>query len=197
MLVKELSEKIRASKSWVKFGISPMGIWANKKDGYPDGSNTSSSITNYDSAFADTKRWVEEELIDYIAPQVYFTFANRNASYGELTSWWADVVKGKNVHLYVGQALYKINDDSDRYFKGSNALTEFSNQLKYNVAQPRIMGSILFRAKNFTDTGNSRLFPPLKTTFGQQRRWFPLCRGKAVGPRICPDGERLKPFPKA
>lgn len=174
LLVKELSEKIRASKSWVKFGISPMGIWANKKDGYPDGSNTSSSITNYDSAFADTKRWVEEELIDYIAPQVYFTFANRNASYGELTSWWADVVKGKNVHLYVGQALYKINDDSDRYFKGSNALTEFSNQLKYNVAQPRIMGSILFRAKNFTDTGKQQVVSAIKNDLWSTKALVPV-----------------------
>ncbi len=174
ILIKELSEKIRASKSWVKFGISPLGIWANQKDGYPDGSNTRSSVTNYDSAFADTKRWVEEELIDYIAPQVYFTFANSNASYGELTTWWADVVKGKNVHLYIGQALYKINDDSDRYFKGNNALKEFSNQLKYNVAQPRIMGSILFRAKNFTDSGKQQVVAAIKKDLWSTKSLIPV-----------------------
>jgi len=174
VLIKEISEKIRTAKKWVKFGISPMGIWANKKDGYTDGSNTRSSVTNYDSAFADTKRWVEEELIDYIAPQVYFTFANPNAPYGELTTWWADVVKGKNVHLYIGQALYKINDDSDKYFKGSNALTEFSNQLKYNVAQPRIMGSILFRAKNFTDSGKQQVVSAIKKDLWSTKSLIPV-----------------------
>jgi len=174
ILIKELSKKIRASKGWVKFGISPLGIWANQKDGYPDGSNTRSSVTNYDGAFADTKRWVEEELIDYIAPQVYFTFANSNASYGELTTWWADVVKGKNVHLYIGQALYKINDDSDRYFKGDNALKEFSNQLKYNVAQPRIMGSILFRAKNFTDSGKQQVVTAIKNELWSTKALIPV-----------------------
>jgi len=178
VLIKELSGKIRAAKKWVKFGISPIGIWANKKDGYPDGSNTRSSTTNYDSAFADTKRWVEEELIDYIAPQVYFTFANPNASYGELTSWWADVVKGKNVHLYIGQALYKINDDSDQYFKGSNALKEFSNQLKYNVAQPRIMGSILFRAKNFTDSGKQQVAAAIKNDLWSTKTLIPVMAWK-------------------
>mgnify|MGYP000973113624 FL=1 len=84
LLVKELSEEINSTKPWVKFGISPGGIWANKPDGYLEGSNTQSTYTNYNTNFADTKKWVDEELIDYIAPQIYFTFANSKASYGEL-----------------------------------------------------------------------------------------------------------------
>jgi hypothetical protein len=91
-----------------------------------------------------------------------------------LTTWWADVVKGKNVHLYIGQALYKINDDSDRYFKGNNALKEFSNQLKYNVAQPRIMGSILFRAKNFTDSGKQQVVAAIKKDLWSTKSLIPV-----------------------
>jgi len=55
-----------------------------QSDGHSDGSNTSASLTNYDKSFADTKKWVQEELIDYIAPQVYFTFANSRAPYVRL-----------------------------------------------------------------------------------------------------------------
>lgn len=152
VLVRELSKKIRAAKPWVKLGISPAGVWGNKSDGHPEGSNTESSFTNYNKSFADTKRWVEEELIDYIAPQIYFTFANPRAPYGEVASWWANVIKGKNVHLYIGQALYKINDDYDQYFKGDNAVPEFSRQLKFNMSRPQIMGTILFRFQNFYDS---------------------------------------------
>lgn len=150
LLVKELSEQIRSEKPWVKFGISPSGVWGNKSE-HPEGSNTANSYTNYESSFADTKKWADEELIDYIAPQIYYTFANSRASYGEVANWWAGVVKEKSVHLYIGQALYKINDDSDKWFKGANAVREFANQLKMNTAHEMISGSILFRAKNMND----------------------------------------------
>ncbi|NLP14299.1 MAG: family 10 glycosylhydrolase [Clostridium sp.] len=162
LLIKELSKKIRSKKAWVKFGISPAGVWGNKKDGHSDGSNTNSSFTNYDRSFADTKKWVEEELIDYIAPQIYFTFANPRAPYGEVASWWADVCRGKNVHLYIGQAFYKINDDTDEYFKGSNAVPELSRQLKFNMAKPEIMGTIMFRFKNFEDSGKQQAVGAVK-----------------------------------
>lgn len=178
LLVKELSKKVRATKTWVKFGISPAGVWGNKKDGHPDGSNTQSSFTNYNKSFADTKRWVEEELLDYIAPQIYFTFANPRASYGEVASWWSRVCKGKKVHLYIGMALYKINDDSDQYFKGENAVPEFSRQMKFNIARPEIMGSIMFRAKNFNDQGKQQVVNTMKSDLWSTRALVPVMSWK-------------------
>ncbi|QNU68748.1 hypothetical protein EHE19_004550 [Ruminiclostridium herbifermentans] len=35
------------------------------------------------------KKWVDEEIIDYVAPQIYFTYANPAAPYGELVTWWS------------------------------------------------------------------------------------------------------------
>lgn len=149
-LVKELSQKIRAAKPWVKFGISPSGVWGNKKE-HADGSNTNTSYTNYERCFADTKKWVQEELIDYIAPQIYFSFGNTRAPYGELASWWSRIVRGKKVHLYIGQALYKVNADSDQYFKGDNGPAELGRQTKFNIAKPEVSGSIMFRMNNFNE----------------------------------------------
>ncbi|MCX7842090.1 MAG: family 10 glycosylhydrolase [Clostridia bacterium] len=161
LLVKELSAKIRAAKQWVKFGISPSGVWGNKKD-HPDGSNTNTTYTNYERCFADTKKWVKEELLDYIAPQIYFSFANARAPYGELANWWSNLCKGKKVQLYIGQALYKINDDSDSSFLGANALPEFSRQLEYNISKPEIAGTIMFRMKSFTDTNKQEVVAAMK-----------------------------------
>lgn len=174
LLVKELSQKIRGTKPSVKFGISPSGIWGNKSDGHSDGSNTNSSFTNYDKCFADTKKWVEEELIDYIAPQVYFTFANTRAPYGEIGSWWADVCRGKNVHLYIGQAFYKINDDSDQYFKGENAVPELTRQLKFNAVKPEIMGTVMFRFMNFRDSGKQQAVKAIKNDLWSQKALIPV-----------------------
>ncbi|MCX7711390.1 MAG: family 10 glycosylhydrolase [Clostridia bacterium] len=178
LLVKGVSKKIRAAKSWVKFGISPSGVWGNKKDGHADGSNTNTSYTNYERCFADTKRWVEEELIDYIAPQIYFTFANTRAPYGELASWWSRICKDKKVHLYVGLALYKVNEDPDQYFKGENAVPEFSRQLKFNAAKPEVQGSIMFRIQNFNDLSKQTVASAIKGDLWSSKAIVPAMEWK-------------------
>lgn len=187
LLVKELSHKINSAKSWVKFGISPAGIWANKKDGYPNGSDTNAGLPNYNRSFADTKKWVEEEIIDYIAPQIYFTFSNPNAPYGEVASWWSRVVKNKNVHLYIGQALYKVNEDADQYFMGNNAIEEFNRQLKFNLTKPEIQGSIMFRFRNLNDPNKQELVNNLRNNLWSTKALVPTMpwkKGQAPGQPI-------------
>lgn len=150
-LIKMLSEELRRVNSKIKFGISPSGIWSNKSDEQPEGSNTQGGFTNFDQCFADTKKWVEEELIDYIAPQLYYSFENPRAPYEELARWWQAVVKGKNVHLYIGNALYKVNDDADSAFLGDRGVEQIQRQLDLNFKLKGVKGSILFRGQNLFD----------------------------------------------
>lgn len=192
LLIKELSKKIRITKPWVKFGISPAGVWGNKKDGLSSGSNTSSSFTNYNKSFADTKKWVQEELLDYIAPQIYFSFANPRASYGEVASWWSEVCKGKKVHLYIGHALYKINDDTDQYFNGENAVPEFSRQLKFNIVKPEIMGSIMFRIQNFSNAGKQQVVSAIKSVLWSTRALVPIMPWKGGNAPVTPTAGKLE-----
>ncbi|MEA9444520.1 family 10 glycosylhydrolase [Candidatus Fukatsuia symbiotica] len=107
LLITELSTKLRSTQPQIKFGISPAGVWRNKTND-PAGSDTSAGSPNYDNQYADTRLWVLNELIDYIAPQVYWPFTRQAARFGVITQWWADTVRGKNVHLYIGEALYKV-----------------------------------------------------------------------------------------
>ena len=193
LLVSELSKKIKTRKPWVKFGISPSAIWGNKRDGHSDGSNTHTSFTNFEKAFADTKKWVEKEIIDYIAPQVYFTFASPRAPYGEITSWWSKVCKGKKVHLYIGQALYKVNDDSDQYFNGDQGVLEFSRQIKFNIINPGIMGSILFRIKNINDSNKQQAVLALKNNLWSTKALVPVMPWKGgKAPSIPTQGNIVK-----
>lgn len=173
-LVKEVSEKVESEKPWVKFGISPSGVWANKKDGYPEGSNTSASLTHYDKSYADTKKWINEEIIDYIAPQIYWSFENNLAPYGELATWWSNVVSGKDVHLYIGQALYKANDDTDPAFQNSNAVDEFERQLKFNAMKPEVSGSIMFRFRNVFDAGKQAVVNAIENDLWAKKALVPV-----------------------
>lgn len=190
ILIKELSEEINNAKSWVKFGVSPAAVWGNKKDGHPDGSDTNAGLPNYDRAFADTKRWINEEIIDYIAPQVYFSFANPHVPYGNIISWWSNVVRGKNVHLYVGQALYKVNSDSDEYFKNNEAVEEFTRQHKFNVKKPEVMGSIMFRFKNFHDSDKQQVANNIQNELWSTKALVPVMDWKGgLSPQSPAGGE--------
>jgi uncharacterized lipoprotein YddW (UPF0748 family) len=66
-------------KPWVQFGISPFGVWRNKSRSR--GSDTQAGQTNYDDLFADPIAWMEDNYIDYILPQLYWSIDHRTASY--------------------------------------------------------------------------------------------------------------------
>lgn len=80
-------------------------MWRNKSTD-PLGSDTRSFET-YDSQFADSRRWVKEGWVDYINPQVYWQIENEVAGHATIVDWWADVVKGTDVQLYVGHSAYQ------------------------------------------------------------------------------------------
>ncbi len=149
VLIKQISDAIKATKPYVKFGISPFGVWRNKKDD-PTGSETSAGQTSYDNLYADTRKWAKEGWIDYIAPQVYFSRNFRLIPYKSLVSWWTQYAYSR--HLYIGQAAYRASgNDRDSGWHNAN---ELPSQVRYNRQQPQIQGSIFFSSKSITN--NSR-----------------------------------------
>lgn len=136
--VKELSHKIKKEKPYVKFGISPFGVWRNN-DKDPTGSNTRAGAENYDTLYADTRVWIKNNWIDYIVPQIYWDFNLKAAPYGVLVDWWINEVKGSNVNLYVGHAAYKLN--GTKAWRNEN---ELINQVKYNRKTGKVQGSVYF-----------------------------------------------------
>ncbi len=108
-LVKELYETIRATKPWVKFGISPFGIYRNKKND-PNGSNTN-GLQNYDDLYADILLWVNKGWVDYIIPQVYWEIGHPSADYQELVHWWA--THADNRPIFIGQDVVRTVSKPD------------------------------------------------------------------------------------
>ena len=102
MLVRDLNKTIKSIKPWVKFGISPFGIWRSK-DLDPTGSNTVGATTNYDDLYADIKLWVEKGWIDYNVPQLYWEIGHPTADYIPLIEWWSENNFG--AQLYIGQDI--------------------------------------------------------------------------------------------
>ena len=131
-LVSELYATIKETKSYVQFGISPFGVWRNKSLD-ATGSDTRAGVNNYDDLYADTRQWIKDGTIDYIAPQLYWSRTLAAANYTTLLNWWSNEVKTyakvHPVNLYIGVADYKVGADSDTAW--SNKM-ELPNQVTAN-----------------------------------------------------------------
>lgn len=93
--IKRIYTEIKAEKNFVKFGLSPFGIW---KPGYPSGVTGSSQ---YDELYADAKLWLNEGWIDYFTPQLYWPIDPPKQSFTALLKWWQSENK-YNRHLWPG-----------------------------------------------------------------------------------------------
>lgn len=134
-LIREMQQRIHALKPWVKFGISPFGIWRNDTSD-PSGSATDGS-ESYEVICADTRRWVQEGWVDYIAPQIYWQVGLAIADYDVLARWWAALCKSTDVELFVGQAVYKSTS-------GIFGPEELEGQVALNRSLPGIDGQIAY-----------------------------------------------------
>jgi uncharacterized lipoprotein YddW (UPF0748 family) len=108
LLVQEMSQRIRAMKPWVTFGISPFGIWRNA-DTDPTGSPTH-GFQSYDEIYADSRLWVTQHWVDAIMPQLYWQIGNAPADFAVLLTWWSQVVAGTGVQLYPAFADYRVGE---------------------------------------------------------------------------------------
>ena len=144
LFIEQLYKTVHEAKPWVKVGISPFGIYRNKKSD-PNGSRTN-GLQNYDDLYADVLLWDANGWMDYCVPQIYWEIGNRAADYDELIHWW-------NQHL-TRTALY-IGEDVERTVKHADLKDKNRHQLsaKMSLHQqlPRVKGTVLWYAKAAVD----------------------------------------------
>lgn len=109
LLVEQLHLTIRRVKPWVKFGISPFGIYRNKKS-HPEGSATN-GLQNYDDLYADILLWIDKGWVDYTIPQLYWEIGHKAADYETLIDWWAHHANGRP--LFIGQDVMRTIKAAD------------------------------------------------------------------------------------
>ena len=109
LLIEQLHHTIRNVKPWVKFGISPFGIYRNQKND-PEGSATN-GLQNYDDLYADILLWIDKGWVDYTTPQLYWEIGHKAADYETLIEWWAKHANGRP--LYIGQDVMRTTQAAD------------------------------------------------------------------------------------
>ena len=109
ILIQKIHETIRGLKPWVKFGISPFGIYRNEKND-PLGSKTN-GLQNYDDLYADVLLWARNGWVDYNIPQIYWQIGHPAADYEILVKWWAKHTE--NRPLFIGQSVMNTIQNAD------------------------------------------------------------------------------------
>ncbi|MGH7979919.1 MAG: glycoside hydrolase family 10 protein, partial [Limisphaerales bacterium] len=64
--IESVYRNIKAAKPWVKFGVSPFGIW---QPGYPPQVR---GFNPYAELYADSRLWLASGWVDYFSPQLYW-----------------------------------------------------------------------------------------------------------------------------
>lgn len=144
--IKMINETIKSVKPWVKFGISPFGVWRNIADD-PNGSDTKAGATNYDNLYANIIKWQEMGWIDYCLPQLYWYIGHPAADFKTLAEWWKDHTY--NRAMYIGQAPYRVDPESDTpEWRDPDQLPK---QIRLLRSIPEITGSAYFSSRSFNN----------------------------------------------
>ena len=144
LFIEQLYKTIRSVKPWVKFGVSPFGIYQNKSAAHPGGSNTH-GLQNYDELYADVMLWVEKGWLDYCVPQIYWEIGNKAANYQTLIYWWTQ--NCSNRPLFIGEDVertVKFNQQSQKRQLYSQLYGNKSNSSS-------LSGTVLWYAKAAVD----------------------------------------------
>lgn len=146
----------------IQFGISPTGIYKNgngkvtydsKGNAITSGSNTLGQAHYKSYLFCDTKKWVDEEWIDYIIPQSYWGFTHPVAGFADVMDWWNKVVEHKNVNLYAGMGVYMSYNPLA--YSWANDEYEASNEVLYCTKLNNVKGTCIFSYKAFVRSKNN------------------------------------------
>jgi uncharacterized lipoprotein YddW (UPF0748 family) len=110
-LVKQVADSIEAIKPYVKFGVSPFGVW---KTGVPAGIVAADTVPldlygAYSVIYCDAMAWLQAQTVDYVMPQLYWAFGSKK-DYAKLMPWWLEQAQTRGRHLYTGNAAYKMTE---------------------------------------------------------------------------------------
>ena len=150
LFIQRVYQSIKAAKPWVKFGISPFGIW---RPGYP---KQIKGLDAYANLYADSRLWLADGWLDYFSPQLYWPVDSPQQSFPALLNWWA-MQNAKGRSLWPALDASKVGE--------SWPAGEIARQIQITRGQPGATGEIFFHLKNLAD--NRELSNLIRSLYAQ------------------------------
>lgn len=133
--IQRVYEAIKEEKAFVKFGLSPFGIWR------PYNPRSIRGMDQYNILYADARLWLNEGWIDYWTPQLYWPVNQIPQSFPVLLGWWSrENILNRN--LWPGLFTSRVRD--------TMGVDENLNQIMITRGfQPMNPGHVHFSMKAF------------------------------------------------
>jgi len=163
--VEELNVSVKRTKPWVKFGISPFGIW---RPGVP--SSIEAQLDAYNHLFADSRHWLQNGWVDYLSPQLYWRIDQKEQSFATLSKWWGQQ-NSQGRHVWPGIASSRIQSSEDKYRKAEESLKQIE-LTRQETATKLGSGHIHWSFSALEDDRNG-IVGKLKSSSYQQRALAP------------------------
>ncbi len=133
--IKRLYREVHEIKPSVKMGISPFGIWR------PGNPPSVEGFDAYESISADSRKWLQEGWVDYLAPQLYWPISAPKQSFPDLLDWWLSQNSlGRNV--WPGLPAYRVATGRPTALSPD----EIPNQIRIIRSRLAGTGNIIFDA---------------------------------------------------
>ena len=95
----------------------------------------------YEQLFADSRKWLQDGTVDYLAPQLYWETARKGLSFPNLLSWW----RSQNIKrrfIWPGIAAYRIGS-TPTFTSG-----EIASQIRETREDPLTDGAVYFSERS-------------------------------------------------
>ena len=157
LLISNVYKTVKSTKKKVQFGISPAG-------------NIDNLYLSW-SYYCDVKKWMNSnKYIDYVCPQIYWTFTNKTCPFKKTCLKWAKLPRNKNVKLYIGLAGYRAGLSksqakavSDIGWSKSNTILK--REVLYGRSTKKVSGYVLFSYEDLSRKAASKEIANLKKIF--------------------------------
>ncbi|HMG12310.1 MAG TPA: family 10 glycosylhydrolase [Gemmatimonadaceae bacterium] len=136
-LIHQVYVRIKGAKPWVKFGISPFGVW---RPGNPPGIG---GFDSYAELYGDSRKWILNGWGDYFTPQLYWPTTRDDLSYAVLLRWWVEQ-NAKGRHVWPGNYLDKVTGTATGW-----PAQEMLDQVSLTRAQQGATGNVYFSMRSF------------------------------------------------
>ena len=117
--LQRLYGEVHRLKPTMRVGLSPFGIW---RPGNPAGIT---GLDAYADIFADSRKWLENGWLDYLAPQLYWSLASTGQNFGLLLDWWLSVNTQRR-HVWPGLAAYRVADGTSTQYTAKEIVDQIA-----------------------------------------------------------------------
>jgi uncharacterized lipoprotein YddW (UPF0748 family) len=174
--LRVLYERVRNEKSHVRVGISPFGIWR------PQNPPGVTGLDAYQSIYADSRKWLRNGWLDYLAPQLYWRIDSPQ-SFPVLLRWWV----GENVHgRHIWPGLFTSRVAAPQVRPTDYSAVEIAEKIRHSRQVPGSSGHIHFSMRHLmADPSPDALAQRLVEVYTQQAL-VPATRWLGATPPVPP-----------